>query len=155
MEQKDKLMWFCEKIISRRINLDSFNDKLTIQKATYLSEKLGMSFKYSFGWYVRGTYSSSLTTDLYNSYLGTATNKSDYTPTSKDEIILKQIETVMSTLDTPAASLELVSSVVYALKDQNMDDKNIISFINRTKPWFSEKDTKKAITLVKKLPLPN
>ncbi|MFH1126859.1 MAG: hypothetical protein V1718_01995 [archaeon] len=154
MAEKKKLVWFCNKILSRRINLDSFDDKLIIQKAIYLSQKLGMSFDYRFGWYVRGVYSSSLTTELYDSYLGAASNKTDYTPTNKDKEIVKQLQAIKNALDTPTASLELISSIVYASKD-NKDEKNIVTFINRTKPWFSEADTLKAIKLVKKLPLQN
>lgn len=153
MAEKTKLVWFCDKILSNRINLDCFDDKLIIQKAIYLSQKLGLSFDFRFGWYVRGVYSSSLTTELYNSYLSATENKKNYQSSSTEERIVDQLHTIQKTFDTPTASLELVSSVVYALKDRDMNDEEIVSFINRTKPWFSKVDTLKAIKLVKKLPL--
>src|SRR5262244_2477390 len=47
------------------IRLDSFSDRLILQKAVYLSQAAGVQLGYSYNWYLRGPYSPTLTRDAF------------------------------------------------------------------------------------------
>src|SRR5574337_7394 len=118
MIQKARLKWFSEKILEKELNLDNFDEKLTIQKAVYLAQKMGMDFNYDFGWYVRGVYSSSLTVDLYEL---SGTNL-PYSPSEEEEQIVSRLLSIKDTIGTISQTFELVSSVVYAKFERGMDE---------------------------------
>jgi uncharacterized protein YwgA len=45
--------------------LDSFADRLILQKAIYLSQVVGVQLGYHYNWYLRGPYSPALTRDAF------------------------------------------------------------------------------------------
>jgi len=45
--------------------LDSFTDRLVLQKATYLAQAAGFDLGYHYGWYLRGPYCSQLAKDMF------------------------------------------------------------------------------------------
>ena len=45
--------------------LDSFSDRLVLQKSLYLSQVAGVQLGYNFNWYLRGPYSPALTRDAF------------------------------------------------------------------------------------------
>ena len=47
------------------LKLELFEDRLALQKVTYLLQEAGVVLGYDFTWYVRGPYSPSLTKDAY------------------------------------------------------------------------------------------
>jgi hypothetical protein len=47
------------------ISLDTFRDRLLLQKAVYLIQLVGIDMGYRFSWYLRGPYSSVLTDNLF------------------------------------------------------------------------------------------
>lgn len=47
------------------LSINNFADRLLIQKKIYLTQRLGVNFGYDFGWYIKGPYSSSLTSIAY------------------------------------------------------------------------------------------
>lgn len=49
-----------------KLSKDTFNERLISQKKIYLLQSLGTDLGYTYNWYVRGPYSPSLTTYLYN-----------------------------------------------------------------------------------------
>ena len=48
------------------MSVDSFDDRLIIQKAIYLVQAGGASLGYDFRWYLRGPYSPSLSRDAFS-----------------------------------------------------------------------------------------
>ena len=63
-----ELFAILESIVGRKININQFDDRLTIQKLTYILKELGVNFNYRFNWYWRGPYSPSLAHDAFNFY---------------------------------------------------------------------------------------
>ena len=47
------------------VRLDSFADRLTVQKSVYLAQAAGVQLGYQFHWYLRGPYSPTLTRDAF------------------------------------------------------------------------------------------
>jgi hypothetical protein len=45
--------------------VDEFDDRLTLQKGVYLLQESGIHLGYRYRWYLRGPYSSDLTTDAF------------------------------------------------------------------------------------------
>lgn len=51
--------------IGQQLDLSSFDDRLRLQKAVYLTQLTGLDMAYRFGWYLHGPYSKELTADLF------------------------------------------------------------------------------------------
>lgn len=144
MEGGKRLSWFCRKILNRDVDLNSFNDKLTIQKSVYLARKFGLSFNYDFGWHVKGVYSSDLTVELYSM----RDNQSNYSPSQREVEFIEKLQSIERISKDFTSSLELFSTVVYAKKDRGMEkDEEIINFVKRVKPWFTKGEIKKSLQL--------
>jgi hypothetical protein len=45
--------------------MDSFDQRLALQKTIYLAQQMGVSLGYQFSWYRRGPYSADLTADAF------------------------------------------------------------------------------------------
>jgi len=54
-------------LFNEPINMQTFEDRLLLQKRVYFLQEFGIPFGYSFGWYVRGPYSSELARDGFES----------------------------------------------------------------------------------------
>ncbi len=46
-------------------SLDTFNDRLIVQKTVYLMQAFDLNIGYHFSWYLRGPYSSGLASDAF------------------------------------------------------------------------------------------
>ena len=46
-------------------SVDSFEDRLRVQKVAFVLQQCGVRLNYRYSWYLRGPYSSELTSDLY------------------------------------------------------------------------------------------
>lgn len=51
--------------VDQPLELDSFEQRLMIQKKVYLAQLTGLDLAYRFGWYLRGPYSRELTHDAF------------------------------------------------------------------------------------------
>lgn len=48
------------------MTLDDFDNRLRLQKLTFILKRMGLNLGYSFNWYHRGPYSPSLTQQLFS-----------------------------------------------------------------------------------------
>ena len=114
----------------REFKIDSFYDRLFLQKSIYLLQLLGVDFRFRFDWYIRGPYSKDLTAIAY----GIDSRRDEYFKTSKYlklrndviavlERLKKAINDKPSSLDD-AKWLELLSSIHYLkhISSTNPDD---------------------------------
>ncbi|MDR2869263.1 MAG: hypothetical protein LBV04_02325, partial [Deferribacteraceae bacterium] len=46
-------------------SMDSMEQRILVQKKVYLAQAFGISFNYSYNWYLRGPYSKKLTSDVF------------------------------------------------------------------------------------------
>jgi len=141
MDPKDRLNWFYRQILGKELDLDNFEEKITVQKAVYITQKLGMNFNYDFGWHVRGVYSPELTVDMYE-----IRNKPvDYSPSPDELEIVKKLKSIESNPQKIPKALELFSTVVYADKHRGMEGDEIPEFVKKVKPWFDDEEIDDAI----------
>ncbi|MFZ2456436.1 MAG: hypothetical protein WAX07_08160 [Candidatus Altiarchaeia archaeon] len=149
-----RLKWFCREILGREPILDSFDDKLIIQKTGYIAQIMGIGWNYDYGWYVRGVYSSELTVDLYD-HKG---KDLKYEPTEQDKKIVEKIKPLAGSLSRTEKynkapdAYELVSTVVFAKKAMNLSgEKEIAEFTKKAKPWFEDEHVEKAMKSAERL----
>lgn len=51
--------------INTKISMDKFEDKLAVQKITYLAQQSGIDLGYQFEWYLRGPYCKLVSNDAH------------------------------------------------------------------------------------------
>ena len=51
--------------VDQALELENFEQRLTIQKKVYLTQLTGLDLAYRFGWYLHGPYSRELTSDAF------------------------------------------------------------------------------------------
>jgi hypothetical protein len=51
--------------VDQMLELDSFDQRLMVQKKVYLTQLTGLDLAYRFGWYLHGPYSRELTRDAF------------------------------------------------------------------------------------------
>ena len=147
MAQKERLKWFSHAILGRDLDVDCAEDKQIIQKAVFLAEALHMDFDYKFGWHVRGVYSSPLTVDLYE----IRNVDSNYTPTEQEKEFIRKLSSIKGALGDPNKSFEIISTVMYAETSRGMNKAEVIEFIKKIMPWFTNREIKIAINVSEKL----
>ena len=138
MGKYGKLKGLCRGLIGKdHPDLDSFNEKMVLQKGVYLAKQLGAECfqEYTFGWHVRGTYSPGLTVDIYQ--LPKEKEPAELNPAEESTLAKLKALSKGATRDLPGM-LEVTSAVVYAFKEKHMNVSEVKEFTRRTKPWFSE-----------------
>ncbi len=129
------------------VSLDRFNDRLRLQKLGYLAQALGASGGFTFSWYLRGPYSSSLTKMLYSAEEVGILGKKMYL--SKDEKgVVKNLKKLLKNELNDPSLLELYASVWYLLPKRTIIDEDIqyvIKTISEEKPDYTRTEVKKCI----------
>ena len=132
------------------INLDYFDERLRLQKLGYLAQELGANEGYPYSWYVRGPYSSTLTSCLF---------AGDDMGVFDDEVELNENENQIATLlgkllgdkiHNPK-TLELFASIWYLMPNRkltNHDKENILKIIRKEKPHFNDNETKTTLNKI-------
>jgi uncharacterized protein YwgA len=148
---KERLKWFCREMLGREPNLDSFTDKLILQKTGYIAQIMGIGWNYDYGWYVRGVYSSKLTVDLYE----LKGKDLQFEPTEKDKEIAGRIKSLKDSLSgmeaysKDADAYELASTIVWVKAYKGLtEEKEIMDYVKELKPWFTGEHIKRALTYV-------
>lgn len=111
--------------IGESTNIGSLDDRLRIQKAVYLAQVAGINLGYSYSWYVRGPYSTSLTQDYFELSSGAGAG------VTLDAASLTKLADIKSKIQKPDnVSLrtpqwyELLASLHYLIKElkNSLDD---------------------------------
>ena len=106
------------------VNVDTFDDRLILQKAVYLLQEGGVHFGYRYRWYLRGPYSPDLTGDAFLLARGgdevADLKKWNLDETSKERISkLKNLFTCGR--EALPKTLELLASVLFLLRTRQAD----------------------------------
>ena len=132
------------------INLSTFDDRLRLQKLAYLAQELGAGDKYFYSWYVRGPYSSPLTSALF---LGDEQDKFISKPslTKNESRIVSLLESLMGKEITKPLKLELFASIWYLLpsrRSSKEDQEAVLDIMCKEKPHFQRSEVKTALKAI-------
>ena len=95
--------------------MDSFDDRLILQKAIYLAQQAGIPLGYHYYWYLRGPYSRELTADAF-AMLGEAPAGWSLDEGSKQKLgKLNEFFSELKTEPNPVKAFELFASVLFAV----------------------------------------
>ncbi len=147
--------------------LDTFNRRLTVQKALYLAQALGVDMGYFFGWYLHGPYCSTVARDLFSAVVDAdemARVRSEWTldRTFKHRLAgLRNAVTLSSA--TPGAAqdesalarhLELLASVHFLVDRSGLPHHGthkIVETLKRYRKDFTASDVRRAAATLKGL----
>jgi uncharacterized protein YwgA len=133
--------------------INSFQDRLIMQKSVYLAQAAGVNLGYFYHWYLYGPYSPSLTRDEF----AIAMDISDGTDESEgwklDETSSHRLEEIQSIFSEPdrdklARKLELLASAHFLIDRKQVskvDTSRITATLKKFNKDFHEEDVKGAI----------
>lgn len=144
-------------LIFKKLNIkskNSLNDRVIIQKKIYLLQEQDVDLGYCYNWYLKGPYSPSLTSYVYDN-LDTL-NSMEYNSISLNKEVSSKIEKINKFQGCKPDNLseadwyELLASILYIYKNSNMwsikkDKKNVIKTLIDEKPKYSEDDCESAL----------
>ena len=135
------------------VRLDSFADRLTVQKCVYLAQAAGIQLGYNFHWYLRGPYSSTLTRDAFGvvAELSAGTDESqgwNFDPASIQRAAALRPLIQSAQGEDLAQKLELLASVHFlidASTGKKPDIEELHATLHRYGKIFSKSDVRRAI----------
>jgi uncharacterized protein YwgA len=128
--------------------MDSFDDRLILQKAVYLAQQADISLGYHYYWYLRGPYCRELTADAYTTISETPGGWSLGDASKQKLAKIKQFFLKLKAKPDPVKAFELFASVLFAVKTGQAkadDGKHITQLMQAAGKSFSEGDVNEAI----------
>src|SRR5271157_3965026 len=100
------------------LRLDSFDDRMVLQKTIYLCQFAGVHLGYRYNWYHRGPYSPELTRDAFELEAKLATDFDETAGSRLDDASIQRLMKVMPLWSSRRAEerprwLELLASVLF------------------------------------------
>jgi len=138
-------------INGRYPKLDVHDDRLNIQKLTYMLQSLSLPFHYRFNWYFKGPYSPTLASEAFG-YVEKGIDKG-IELTVEEKKAVSELQLAFSRDITEPNKLELYASLLF-LKKQNKwnfseDGEKLADKLVSLKPWFTREDATSAIATLK------
>lgn len=133
--------------------INSFQDRLIMQKSVYLAQAAGVNLGYYYHWYLYGPYSPSLTRDEYSIAMDISADMDESKGWKLDNISSQRLERIRGIFaglkgDKLAKKLELLASVHFLIDRKQVsrvDTKRITTTLERFNKNFSEEEVKKAL----------
>ena len=125
-------------------SINTLDERVTVQKAVYLAQVIGVNLGYQYSWYIMGPYSRDLAKDYYTLHEYPRENRQEIAQWTLREPFasaLKKIKEVMSIPEgvqlTPRQWLELLASVHYLRKFGKLDESNTQQRLAGEKPLLA------------------
>ncbi len=139
MQSKGKLLAYLT-ALGVNPTMETIDDRKRMQKLVFLLPKFGIDIRFKFNWYIHGPYSPVLTDILYDIVRGQgiypdSLNQQELGRVKKMKAFLGEDVRSADELEL-LASIEFLSDVAGGLKDQNAQ-REIVAFLQRTKPYFT------------------
>ncbi len=137
--------------------IDTFMDRLIMQKTVYLAQAAGVNLGYYYHWYLHGPYSPSLTRDEFAVAMDISAGMDESKGWKLDDRSsqrLKDMGNIFAESDRHklARKLELLASVDFLIDREQVsrvDTGRITATLKQFKKDFSEQDVKKALEELK------
>lgn len=153
MDRKQISLQLTFRALDLDFKVDSFTDRLILQKAIYLAQLTGVDLGYSHSWYVHGPYCSSLTSDAFaiQSELGSGPDDSD--DWQLDENSLKRLTRIKNLVTEQdrlklRKKLELYASVHFLIIKKSISKTDLNGIADTLKSFgkdFDESDVSGAV----------
>lgn len=123
------------------INLDRFTNRLRLQKISFLAQEMGVNGGFPFSWYIRGPYSSSLTSTLFMGEEVDAFRESIQL-TESEQNVINNLRNLLGENIDDSRTLELYASVWYLMSSHPNEDEldRVIAIMNEEKPKYSNNE---------------
>jgi uncharacterized protein YwgA len=97
-------------------SVDSFEDRLRVQKVAFVLQQCGVRLNYRYSWYLHGPYSSELTSDLYriasqHDYFADRTQNLSFVPEIHERV--NKLREILGPILNDAQLLEAIASILY------------------------------------------
>ncbi len=133
--------------------INSFEDRLIMQKTIYLAQAAGINLGYYYHWYLHGPYSPSLTRDEFAIATDISVDLDESEGWKLDDSSSHKLQKIRGIFtenerDELAKKLELLASVHFLIDRKQVsevDTSRITSTLKRFNKDFSEKDVKGAL----------
>lgn len=145
MEPKQIVLKLVLDALNEPHDISSVEDRVRIQKAIYLAQLFGVNLGYSYSWYVKGPYSTSLTRDYY-SLQEAAIAGADATDTMVlSPHVLAAIPHTQALLQRPenltlsrSAWYELLASLHFLMRQSGYSYDKAVEFLSAVKPHLRD-----------------
>lgn len=139
--------------LDQPVKVDSFEDRLILQKTVYLAEAAGVHLGYFFRWYLRGPYCPEVADDGFSVALETSHDLDDSKGWTLDEASCERLGKLRPLLAGEdraglARKLELLASVHYLIDRKQVPDKSpqtITRKLRACDKLFSEQEVGEAL----------
>ena len=129
-------------------DIDTFDERKTIQKAVYLGQLADVDMGYRFGWYLKGPYSPALAEDYYHLADELEMGERGYEEYQLNKSLKNKLEKVRSLFEKPQDVtlekkdwLELVASCDYLRRVRKLSDDKVNEVLQKEKgDLFAFKD---------------
>jgi uncharacterized protein YwgA len=140
-----------------KFKVDTFMDRLIIQKTVYLAQAAGVNLGYYYHWYLYGPYSPSLTRDEFAIAMDISADMDESKGWKLDDQSskrLKDMQGIFTGLDRDALAkkLELLASVHFLIDRKQIpraDATQITATLERFNKPFREEDVENALEELK------
>ena len=140
-----------------KFEIDTFMDRLIMQKTVYLAQAKGVNLGYYYHWYLHGPYSPSLTRDEFAIAADIASGMDDSKGWKLDEASSQRLERISPIFleperDNLAKKLELLASIHFLIDRKQVskvDTRRITTTLKRFNKDFSLEDVEKALDKLK------
>lgn len=135
------------------LTLESFEDRLTVQKSVYLAQAAGVDCGYFFRWYLRGPYCPELTRDAFGiagQISAGLDESSEWTLSDGAKAKLEKVKSLIQEHRGTNTSrwVELLSSVHFLVERgqvRNVDVGQLVQLLAKCRKRFSESEVTEAI----------
>jgi uncharacterized protein YwgA len=133
--------------------LDTFADRMVIQKTIYLCQMAGIHLGYRYNWYLRGPYSPDLTRDAFELNAKQDSWFDEATGSKLDDTSIKILNSIdplwsgTSSANLPRR-LELLASVLFLKRSydgRNKDVTGLREILAKNEKFFSEEEVRQAL----------
>jgi hypothetical protein len=121
--------------------IDTVEQRMETQKAIYLAQSLGVDLGYSYGWYLKGPYSPSLTRDYYALHAKADEGDGDRALKQRVRVVLDQLREIMDNPTVPLSRahwLELLASIHYLIHESGYTPQRARDRIRATKAHLDQ-----------------
>jgi len=135
-----------------RVTMKNFDNRLRLQKISFLVQELGGFSSFPFTWYHRGPYSQELSKLLFKGQQIGAF-ETDVTLTKEEQKVVNILRELLSDRLDDSDVLELFASIWYLLPQRvspENDYQSVVDVIKETKPRYENQQVREALARILK-----